>query len=149
MAARFQIPMAKAMPKNFPPNTLPAQRALTAIQKQHPDRLSAAFGALYKTFWAEGNPIGEPDVVAKALKTVFSGHEVSEIMASTSTPEGKQNLTKNTEFALEKGAFGLPWFVATDSQGKEEGYWGIDHIGMLLEHMGLDRSSVQGLKALL
>jgi 2-hydroxychromene-2-carboxylate isomerase len=43
--------------------------------------------------------------------------------------EGKELLGKNTDRALADGAFGLPWFVATDREGKTETFWGVDHLG--------------------
>merc|ERR1712070_1322164 len=39
----------------------------------------------------------------------------------------------------EEGAFGLPWFVATDAQGRKEGFWGFDHLGQVVDHLGLER----------
>lgn len=38
--------------------------------------------------------------------------------------EGKEILGKNTDAAFADGAFGLPWFVATNSKGEKETFWG-------------------------
>jgi hypothetical protein len=43
--------------------------------------------------------------------------------------EGKELFGKNTDRALADGAFGLPWFVATNGEGKTETFWGVDHLG--------------------
>jgi len=48
-------------------------------------------------------------------------------------------LAANTDQAMADGAFGLPWFVATNANGVTKGYWGFDHIGQLVDHLGLDR----------
>ena len=40
---------------------------------------------------------------------------------------------------MADGAFGLPWFVATNPKGETEGYWGFDHIGQVADHLGLER----------
>ena len=56
-------------------------------------------------------------------------------------------MQRNTDRALEEGAFGLPWFVATNAKGETEGFWGFDHLGLVIEHLGLERGGE--LKALL
>jgi 2-hydroxychromene-2-carboxylate isomerase len=51
--------------------------------------------------------------------------------------------------AFKEGAFGLPWFVATNKEGVTEKYWGFDHLGMVVDHLGLDRGQATELKAML
>jgi len=63
--------------------------------------------------------------------------------------EGKELLGKNTDLALEDGAFGLPWFVVTNSKGERETFWGVDHLGQVTEHLGLEKPKSGGWKALL
>lgn len=63
--------------------------------------------------------------------------------------EGKELLTKNTDQALADGAFGLPWIVATNSKGETEGFWGVDHIGQVAAHLGLEKPKMGGWKAVL
>ncbi|KAK5789002.1 hypothetical protein VI817_009960 [Penicillium citrinum] len=48
-----------------------------------------------------------------------------------------------------EGAFGLPWFQCTNSEVKTEGFWGIDHLGVVADFLGLDRSRDSGFRALL
>jgi len=64
-------------------------------------------------------------------------------------PEAKAKLTANTDLAFREGAFGLPWFVATNKEGVTEKYWGFDHLGMVVEHLGLDRGQATELRAML
>lgn len=66
-----------------------------------------------------------------------------------SQPDVKGLLMSNTDRAFKEGAFGLPWFVCTDANGKTEGFWGIDHLGQVADFLGLDRSGDAGFKALL
>lgn len=63
--------------------------------------------------------------------------------------EGKALLLKNTDEALAEGAFGLPWMVCTNSEGKKEGFWGFDHFGQIVDFLGIDRPKQKGWKALL
>lgn len=61
----------------------------------------------------------------------------------------KELLNKNTNAALEDGAFGLPWFMCTNEKGEKEGFWGVDHLGQVALFLGLDRSADGGFRALL
>jgi 2-hydroxychromene-2-carboxylate isomerase len=96
------------------------QRALCYVQLEHPAKLTAAFDALYRTFWVEGNPIQKPEIITAALQNVFSEAEVKDIMAKTGTPEVKKAMAANTDLAFKEGAFGMPWFVATSAKGETD-----------------------------
>lgn len=63
--------------------------------------------------------------------------------------EGKELLSKNTDEALADGAFGLPWFVATNEKGQTETFWGVDHIAQVTEHLGLAKPNTGGWRAVL
>jgi 2-hydroxychromene-2-carboxylate isomerase len=63
--------------------------------------------------------------------------------------EGKEVLAKNTDLAFADGAFGLPWIVATNSKGETEDFWGVDHLGQVVDHLGLEKPKTGGWKALL
>ena len=47
-----------------------------------------------------------------------------------SSDEIKNKLRENTEFAINKGAFGVPTFYIDD-----EMYWGIDSMKFLVEYL--------------
>lgn len=64
-----------------------------------------------------------------------------------SQPEIKSLLSANTGRAFKAGAFGIPWFECTNSQGETEGFWGIDHLGQVAGFLGLDRSVEKGFRA--
>ncbi len=63
--------------------------------------------------------------------------------------EGKEVLAKNTDQALADGAFGLPYFVATNAKGETESFWGIDHLAQVTEHLNLEKPKTGGWKAVL
>lgn len=70
-------------------------------------------------------------------------------MAEAAT-KGKKQLIENTDRAFAEGAFGLPWMVCENSEGKKEGFWGVDHLGQVVEFLGLDRTKGgKGWKAVL
>lgn len=71
-------------------------------------------------------------------------------MAKVGTPEVKKGLSESTDRAMRDGAFGLPWFVATNGRGETEGFWGVDHLGQVLRHLGLEgRGDEEGFRAML
>lgn len=63
--------------------------------------------------------------------------------------EGKTLLLQNTDKAYDDGAFGLPWFNCTNSEGKTEGFWGVDHLGQVTNFLGLEMPKIGGWKAML
>lgn len=152
LATLLRIPIIANVPTPFPPNTLSAQRALCTIQSQHPASLPAAFGALYQAFWVEGQPIGEPNVVARVLGKVIGEERAREIVEGTRTTEVKKLLNGNTEGALGAGVFGVPFFVARNGEGEEGVFFGVDRVGMVADFLGLGRGegeSGRGIRALL
>lgn len=145
----LSIPIVAQVPTPFPPNTLSAQRALSTIQSQHPSSLPAAFEALYQAFWVEGQPIGEPAIVTKALAKVLGEEQAKEIVAGTKRDEVKRLLSENTNQAFGAGVFGVPFFVASDWEGKESVFFGVDRLGMVADFLGLGRGEGGGVRALL
>lgn len=63
----------------------------------------------------------------------------------SSEPRIKDLLTSNTDKAFQSGAFGLPWFECTNAEGQTEGFWGVDHLGQVVNFLGLDRSLDRGI----
>jgi 2-hydroxychromene-2-carboxylate isomerase len=144
LAALLRIPIIANVPTPFPPNTLPAQRALCTIQNHHPVSLPAAFEALYQAFWVEGQPIGEPGVVVKVLGKVVGEERAGEIVEGTKKEEVKRLLNGNTDAALGAGVFGVPFFVARKGDGEEGVFFGVDRVGMVADFLGLGRGEDEG-----
>ncbi len=119
----------ESTPDPFPQPTLNTQRALCAIEASHPDKLTDCFAALYQAFWVEGQTIGKPEVISPVLAKVLGEENTKSVMEKMSSPEAKKALSQNSEEAFNDGAFGLPWFVATNSAGEKESFWGVDHLG--------------------
>lgn len=120
----FNIPMSDDTPKPFPQSTVNTQRALCAIEMSQPEKLTDAISALYQAFWVEGQTIGKPEVITPVLERVFGDSEAKEIMKKVSSPEVKKRLSDNSDASMAEGAFGLPWFVATNAKGEKESFWG-------------------------
>ncbi|RJE22816.1 2-hydroxychromene-2-carboxylate isomerase [Aspergillus sclerotialis] len=142
--------MISQMPEGFPPLTLATQRALCAVSLKFPEKLVPTLDALFRSFWADGNPkIGQPEGFVPVLENVLGKNGTQEVLQAANQPEAKSLLSANTDRAFKSGAFGLPWFECTNSSGKTEGFWGIDHLGQVANFLELDRSADSGFRALL
>ncbi|KAK3950228.1 thioredoxin-like protein [Pseudoneurospora amorphoporcata] len=143
-ARAFSIPIIDQMPPNFPPNTLPIQRVLAGIgasSSQSQSQIISALDALYKSYWVNGTPVHEPAHLRSVLSSSLEGGEAAadKMLAAAQTAEVKQRLVENTDQAFAEGAFGLPWFTCTNLKGETEGFWGVDHLGQMVQFLGLDK----------
>ncbi|KAL5121838.1 hypothetical protein ACEQ8H_000053 [Pleosporales sp. CAS-2024a] len=146
----FNIPMSTNSPPDFPNNTLSVQRTLAALELSHPQSVSQAIALFWESFWVHWNDPMKPENLLAIVRTVVgSEEEARKVVERTKSDEVKKRLSENTEKAFTEGAFGLPWFVATNAKGETEGFWGVDHMGQICDHLGLERPSGKGWKALL
>ncbi|CAI6341751.1 unnamed protein product [Periconia digitata] len=149
-AKYFNVPVSTTSPPNFPINTLPVQRALTAISLSHPQSLGSALALVWQNFWVHYNEPTKPENLFAIVQTILgSEEEAKKVLEATRGDVVKKTLAANTDRAFKEGAFGLPWFVATNSKGETEGFWGVDHIGQMVDHLGLERPDGKVWKALL
>ncbi|THY11673.1 putative 2-hydroxychromene-2-carboxylate isomerase [Aureobasidium pullulans] len=145
------------MPKNFPPFTLHVMRALAVVEDKHASKLQESIAALYKGMWVDNKSIHEPAVFGAILSEVLGEEKARRVVedaiadeeTQSTKPEAKAKLQKNTDMAFEEGAFGLPWFVATNAEGEVDRFWGFDHMGLMVEHLGLDGGELKELRAML
>lgn len=70
--------------------------------------------------------ISKPDQMAEALARHFSPDEVKQILTAANTLEYKQKLKDKTNFLVEQGAFGAPWYFVRNAEGKVEPFFGSD-----------------------
>ncbi|KAJ6106912.1 thioredoxin-like protein [Penicillium capsulatum] len=149
-AKYFSVPVADRAPDGFPQRTLAVQRALCAVAENVPSQMPSVLEALYRSFWVDRNAkIGEPEGFIPVLEKVLGKNTTQDIVSAIARPEIKTQLTANTDRAFKSGAFGLPWFECTDAKGNTEGFWGIDHLGQVVDFLGLDRSRDAGFRAVL
>ena len=92
---------------------------------------------LFKSFWTPPNlNVSKMDVLSKVLAetpaaaggsgTMFSPEEVKAILEGAQSAECKGMLKRTTTEALERGAFGAPYFWVTNAEGKAEPFFGND-----------------------
>ncbi|KAF2015883.1 HCCA isomerase/glutathione S-transferase kappa [Aaosphaeria arxii CBS 175.79] len=149
-AKYFNVPMSDRAPPGFPINTLPIQRVLVSLSLSHPELIPKAFDAFYKDFWVQWKEPHKPENIFKLVaEIVGSEEEAKNVIDGCGSDEVKRKVMENTDQAFKDGAFGLPWFVATNSKGETESFWGIDHLGQLIDHLGLQRPNDGAFRALL
>lgn len=102
-------------------------RCMLYIERAFPtEQYEAAFRSLWTCYWGEHMDISKPDVLAACLRRTFTDDEVKTILAQGTSPEFKKLLTEQTARVVAKGAFGAPWSLVTDGDGKEEPFFGSD-----------------------
>ncbi|KAF2669661.1 putative 2-hydroxychromene-2-carboxylate isomerase [Microthyrium microscopicum] len=148
-AKQFNIPLKPETPEGFPVLTLTPQRALTAVSILYPELLVQCTSAVYTAFWVEHTRINEPAALGSVLGSVLANDQLDKVMQATSTKDVKDGLSEKTQEAFDTGAFGMPWFVATNKKGETEAFWGFDHLGQVADHLGLERPLQDGWRAML
>ena len=103
------------MNPHFPINTLTIQRA--ALVAEERGILVDYVDVIAKGMWEEKVNLGDKNILINYLNE--NGLEGSDIIEQTSNDVIKQKLIKNTEKAVEMGAFGVPTFFID-----EEMFWG-------------------------
>src|SRR5712675_3800747 len=101
-AQKYGVPMQ--IPKAFPVSTiLPLRAVVAAARNRQGER---AMGALFQTYWGEGEDISDPAIVERVLGD--AGLEGKRLVAMAAEQDVKDELRKNTDLALARGVFGVP-----------------------------------------
>lgn len=119
-------------PKELMPmaHTILPLRALHYIKSHHPrEKYHAALEHLFHKFWTPPNlNLSQADVLAGVLADYkgFSPEECKMILEGARSQEMKDALTRSTQSALDKGAFGAPWLWVRNDKGVAEPFFGSD-----------------------
>ena len=90
------------------------------------ERYETALRSLWLHVFERHKDVGQPDILADALRETFDEMEVQRILEAADTPQIKQGLKDITQKALDLGAFGAPYFWVRNAHGKEEPFFGSD-----------------------
>ncbi|KAF2997407.1 hypothetical protein E8E13_005347 [Curvularia kusanoi] len=130
-------------PSFFPILSLLPQRALCAIKETHPQLFISAFLDIFEAMWKNGKDVSVPELLAETLRVRFDQDQVKTILASAGSAPTKQRLNDNTKEALERGAFGCPWFWVRNAEGAEEPFFGSDRFHFMWAYLGLPWKDVE------
>ncbi len=107
------------LPESFPINSLKANR-LGLVAAEH-GRIAPFSHAAFRAAFAEGKDLSDPKVLEALARQVDLNPE--QALAQIENQEIKDALRRNTEEAVERGAFGAPMFFV----GKDM-YFGNDRL---------------------
>jgi len=116
---------------HFPVNTLHAMRA--AVAALGDECFREFHRAAYRAVWVEGKNLGDEAVLGETIAA--AGLDAGKILARSKEQEVKDILRRNSEEAVERGAFGAPTFFVGD-----EMFWGNDRLDFVEEALRAARS---------
>ncbi len=116
-------------PAHFPTNPAPASYAIIAAQKAGGDT-GALVQNVLRACWAEDRNIAEDDVIRDCLTA--AGFDPA--LADSGMLTGAMVYEENTEEAIQRGAFGSPFYIVDSGQL----FWGQDRLDDLAAHLAGD-----------
>ena len=127
-AKRYGVP-ANPNP-HFPVNTLTAMRVAVAALGE--PRFGDLHRALFRAVWVDGKNLADEAVLEATVAA--AGLDAAALLARAKEQAAKDALRRNTEEAVERGAFGAPTFFVGD-----EMFWGNDRLDFVEEALGGQR----------
>lgn len=117
------------IPMNPPPiTTEPTKAGAGSLLAEQRGLLRDYIVAMMDKEWAEGQDIGDPDVILGVGEQIGLARE--ELAAAIEAPEHLAKLEQNWEEAQSLGVIGVPTFVIG-----EDIFWGSDRIEYVLDHL--------------
>ena len=110
----------------FPILTVPHMRGAILAQKKN--ILEDYMQSMFDSMWLKGLNLNDQEILTKVASE--SGIDPNDFAEGISSDEIKDELRVNTQFAIDKGAFGVPTYFL-----ENEMFWGIDSIKFLLESL--------------
>ncbi|KAF1841588.1 glutathione S-transferase kappa 1 [Cucurbitaria berberidis CBS 394.84] len=138
----FGVPNIQT-PSFFPILSLLPQRALCYLKEVHPKTFISIFLCLFQEMWEGGKDVSNPEVLAEVLQGRLKEDEVKAVMENANSAPYKQRLNDNTKEALDRGAFGCPWYFVRNSKGDEEPFFGSDRFHYMWEYLGLPWKDIE------
>ena len=109
------------MNPNFPINTLPLMRLITAIQLFAPEKFDETLAHLFEAMFRKPRNLNDQNEIMAVVAEL--GFDLEKIKIWLQDEKVKSELKFVTDEAIELGIFGAPSFIVHD-----ELYWGIDHL---------------------
>jgi 2-hydroxychromene-2-carboxylate isomerase len=113
-----------AQPKHFPVAGDLACRAVIAALDTGDEAALALTGALARAVWAEERDIADPDTIAAVARAC--GLDAAALRSRAMSAETGARYDALTAEAIERGVFGVPWYVYRDAP-----FWGQDRLDFL------------------
>jgi 2-hydroxychromene-2-carboxylate isomerase len=107
---------------HFPVNSLLIMRGLVAAGRA--GVFTAYLETMFTAMWEEGQNLADPEIAIAVLDA--AGLEGTRLIAMAGDASVKQELVRNTEDAVARGAFGIPTFFVG-----EEMFFGKERLGQV------------------
>ncbi|MCF6444105.1 2-hydroxychromene-2-carboxylate isomerase [Nereida sp. MMG025] len=114
-------------PAHWPTNPAPSSYAIIAAQASGQGDVGALVHAYTRAVWAEDRDVADDAVVRDILEA--NGFDAG--LADSGLLEGAETYAANLEEAVNRGAFGAPFYI-TD---QDERFWGHDRLDDLQAHL--------------
>lgn len=119
LAKKLGMPL-NLKPAYWPTNAAPSSYAIIAAQAAGGGDLGALVHSVLRAVWAEEKDIAEDAVV----KACLEGAGFDPGLADSGLLSGAETYARNLEEAVDKGAFGAPFYIVDGDQR----FWGQDKI---------------------
>jgi len=96
-----------------------------------------SFFELWAGVWEEQLNLSDPAQFQSVLERHFTRDEATAIVEAGSEKQWKDQVLKNTEEALSRGAYGAPWFWVRNSKGEEEPFFGSDRFHYMWDYLDI------------
>ncbi|MDP1668362.1 2-hydroxychromene-2-carboxylate isomerase [Phaeovulum sp.] len=130
-AKRLGMPF-NLKPAHIPTNPAPASYAIIAAQaaaaKGATGDLAGLVQGVLRAAWAEGRDIAEDAVI----RDLLARHGFDPALADSGLFIGADTYERNLETAVERGAFGAPFYIVRETDAR---FWGQDRLDMLDDHL--------------
>ncbi|MBE1284303.1 MAG: 2-hydroxychromene-2-carboxylate isomerase [Rhodobacteraceae bacterium] len=126
-AAKLGLPF-NIQPAHFPVNMAPSSYAFIAAQRAGGGDLGGLVHAMTRSVWADDKDLSDDAVIRACLEE--AGFDPA--LADSGLLQGAETYVVNTEEAIQRGAFGAPFYITADDQR----FWGQDRLEDLDEHLG-------------
>ncbi|MEL6450588.1 MAG: 2-hydroxychromene-2-carboxylate isomerase [Pseudomonadota bacterium] len=114
-------------PAHWPTNAAPSSYAVIAAQNAGGGDLGALVHAVLRAVWVEDKDIAQDDVI----KACLSAAGFDPALSDSGLLTGAETYAANLEEAVDKGAFGAPFYIVDGDQR----FWGQDKIDDLDLHL--------------
>jgi glutathione S-transferase kappa 1 len=96
------------------------------VKEAHAQKFIQVFLEVYRAMWEHGKDVSRPELLGQVLEDNLGENEAKVVLEKANSAPYKQRLNDNTKEALDRGAFGCPWYFVRNSQGLEEPFFGSD-----------------------
>ena len=110
----------------FPILTVPHMRGAIFAQKNN--ILEKYMQCMFDSIWVKSLNLNDQEILTQVASE--SGIDPNDFSEGISSDETKDSLRSNTQFAIDKGAFGVPTYFL-----ENEMFWGIDSVKFLIDSL--------------